>query len=158
MKKIIAYIAAGALLATSSVAAAKGFEGPFLEANAGYDDVTGQIDTKDVVYGATAGYNVDINGVIVGADVSVDNVFDRSDVGVSGKLGYNINDRVMPYAKVGYANFRDVFSRKLDGLRVGGGLELNLTKNLYTKVEYRYTDFEAGVGKHGVVTGLGIRF
>ena len=85
---------------------------------------------------------------------------DRScrDVAVGGRLGYVLNENVLVYGKAGYANWRQVAGVTVEGLRVGGGLEVNLTDRVYTRVEYRYTDFESGVGKHGGVVGLGLRF
>jgi len=60
--------------------------------------------------------------------------------------------------EAGYTNYRDVFSRELDGLRLGGGVEANISDNTFVSVEYRHTDFEAGVGKHAGLIGLGLRF
>lgn len=158
MRKIGIIAALAAFVAGTTAAQANAFNGPYIEVNAGYDDVTGQKDTKDVVYGAATGYNFTAGNVVIGPEVTVDNVFDRADVGGNIRLGYAIGDKVLPYVKVGYANFRDVNRRSLDGVRVGGGLELNLFKPIYTKVEYRYSDFQQGVGKHSVITGLGVRF
>lgn len=155
---MIAAVAALGIAACAPQAKANEFGGAYIEATAGYDDVTGIADPTDVTYGASAGLNIPLGNVIVGPEVSVDNVFDRSDVGLSGRLGYNINDTVMPYVKVGYANYKDVASRELDGLRVGGGLEYNISNNAYIKAEYRYSDFERNIGKHGALAGFGFRF
>lgn len=158
MKKLIT-LAALSLAALATPAMATDFTGPRVEVTAGADDVTGVRDTTDVTYGATVGFDFRVAGpVIAGVEANVDNVFDRRDVGASARLGVEATDNLLLYGKVGYANYEDTFSRKLDGLRVGGGLELAVTKNVFAKVEYRYTDFEAGVGKHGGLVGVGIRF
>lgn len=140
-----------------TVSSPNNFGGVYGELTAGYDDVTGMRDTTNVTYGTSIGINIPVGRVIVGAEANVDNVFDRRDIGASARLGYAF-DRVMPYAKVGYANYNDALSRKLDGLRVGGGLEYNLSSHTYIKAEYRYTNFEKRVGKHAVLGGVGIRF
>jgi outer membrane immunogenic protein len=149
-----------ALVATALVttpAYANDFGGIYVEGTAGYEDVLGNVDTADVAYGASAGVNIPVGDLIVGAEATVDNVFDNRDVGASAKLGY-VFGKFMPYAKVGYANYEDVTSRNLDGLRVGGGLEYNIGTNSYIKTEYRYTDFAGNTGKHSALVGLGIRF
>jgi outer membrane immunogenic protein len=139
-------------------AKANDFGGIYVEATGGYDDVLGQKDTTNVTYGAAAGINVPVTDhVIVGAEATLDNVFDRRDVGASARIGYTLG-KFMPYAKIGYSNYRDVRSRNLDGFRVGGGVEYNIGHSSYVKVEYRYTDFEKNIGKHGVLGGVGIRF
>lgn len=158
MIKTLAVATSVAALALATPAFANDFGGVYAEVTAGYDDVIGQRDTTDVTYGAAVGVNVPVtNRVVVGVEATVDNVFDRRDVGANARLGYVLG-KFMPYAKVGYANYKDVLSRDLDGFRAGGGVEYNVGKNSYIKVEYRYTDFEKNVGKHGVLGGVGIRF
>ena len=154
-KILTASVASLALVATPAVA--NDFGGVYGELTAGYDDVIGGTDTTDVVYGAAAGINVPVGKVILGAELTADNVFEHRDLGASARLGYAIG-RVLPYAKIGYANYSDVASRKLDGLRVGGGIEYNVSKRTYIKAEYRYTDLQKDLGKHAVLGGVGIRF
>lgn len=116
------------------------------------------------------------------------------EVGVRG--GFIVNPNTLLYAKIGYANGRlkvtgdkDLVdevkeeygsrAKNLDGLRLGAGVETVLSKNLYLKVEYTYTDYKSvkfadsgsdGYGykwsyteahnfdRHKVVAGLGVRF
>jgi len=160
MNKLISLMAAALLFAVPSIASANEFSGFRIGVTAGLDDVTVAPDRTDVTYGAEVGYDVNINDtpVYLGVEATLDNVFDRRDVGASARLGVQVASDTLLYGKVGYANYKDVFSRELDGLRVGGGAELHLSENVYGKVEYRYTDFQAGVGKHGGLIGLGYRF
>lgn len=159
MNKVISLAAALTLLAAPSVAMAGDFDGFRIGATAGLDDVTSAPDATDVTYGVDAGYDVNVSGPLyVGVEASLDNVFDRRDVGAAVRVGLQVADPVLVYGKVGYANFKDSFSRDLDGLRLGAGVETSIAGNLYGKVEYRYTDFEAGVGKHGGLVGIGLRF
>lgn len=161
MKKIFAAALAFALAActASAPAYANDFAGVYGQVTAGVQDVTKAPNTKDVTYGVSAGVNVPLgDAAIVGVEAQLDNVFDRRDVGAAARLGFVVTDGVLLYGKAGYANYKDTFSRKLDGVRVGGGLEFNLTEHSFASVEYRYTDFQAGVGKHGALVGLGLRF
>lgn len=152
----------GAALALSAFAAtpalASDFSGPRLEVTAGADDVTRGIDPTDVSYGAGAGYDLQFGKVVTGVEASVDNVFDRRDIGVAARLGYVVNENVLVFTKVGYSNWKPTNRLTLEGLRVGGGLEVNVAGPVYAKVEYRYTDFEGKTGKHGGLVGVGYRF
>lgn len=154
---MIAASLAAATVATPAMA--NDFTGPRVEVTAGIDDVTNAGDFNDVTYGAALGFDVGVTeNVTLGVEATLDNVFERRDIGASARLGYQIEDGVLLYTKAGYANYKDVGSRELDGLRVGGGVDLALAAGLYTGVEYRYSDFEAGVGKHAGLVKVGIRF
>ena len=156
MKKLIV-AAAVALGLSAAPAMARDFSGPRFEITAGADDVTGGVDPTDVTYGAALGYDLQFGKVVVGAEATAANVFDRADLGVGARLGYVVNDNVLAYARGGYTNL-DLGRRSVDGLTVGGGLEVNVAGPVYGKVEYRYTDFEGGLGRHGGLVGVGIRF
>ena len=172
MKNFMIAAALGtAALATPAFAG--DFSGPRLEATAGADDVTRGVDPTDVTYGAGLGYDLQFGKIVVGAEATASNVFERADLGAAARLGYVLNDNVLAYTRVGYANLerpqtctpgvgtRPAVCRNtanLEGLALGGGLEVNLLGPVYTKVEYRYTDFEGRVGKHNGLVGVGIRF
>ena len=112
-----------------------------------------------IPHGAAVGLDTNLTkNTIVGVEFTADNVFDRRDLGVGVRAGVVVVDTVLVYGKVGYTNFKDAYNRELDGLRLGGGLEVNLTDTIFTGVEYRYTDFEQNTGKHGVHARVGIRF
>lgn len=156
MKNYLIALAATAAFATPAMAA--DFAGPRLEVTAGADDVTNGVDPTDVAYGAGLGYDLQFGKVVLGVEATVDNVFDRRDLGVGGRLGFVVNDNVLAYGKLGYSNFKPTTRLELEGLRAGGGVEVNLAGPVYAKAEYRYTDFNTGVGKHGGLVGLGLRF
>lgn len=156
--KSFALVALAATAFVATPAMASDFAGPRIEVTAGADDVTAGVDPTDVTYGVGLGYDVQFGKVVVGVDATLDNVFDRRDVAVGGRLGYVVNENVLAYGKVGYANWRQVAGADIEGLRLGGGLEVNVAGPVYGKVEYRYTDFEGGLGKHGGLVGVGIRF
>jgi len=155
---ILTVLGITALVACSPVKANE-FTGTHVALTAGLDDLRSVPDTTDVTYGVTAGADFSLGeNAIVGGAVNVDNVFDRRDLGASIRLGYILTDNLLAYGRVGYSNYQDVFSRELDGLQLGGGLEFNINDYTFTRVEYKYTDFESGVGKHQGLVGLGVRF
>lgn len=156
MKKFIVATAV-ALGLVAAPAMAQDFSGPRVEVTAGVDDVRNGPDLTDVTYGAGLGYDLQFGKVVVGAEAVAANVFDRADLGVGGRLGYVVTDNVLAYARAGYTNL-DLGRRSVDGLNVGGGLEVKVSGPIYTKIEYRYTDFEKGLGRHGALAGFGLRF
>lgn len=155
--KTIAIAAAAVAAAFATPSMARDFAGPRVEVTAGADDVTGGVDPTDITYGAAIGYDVQLGKVVLGVEGTAANVFDRADLGVAGRLGYTLNDNVLAFGRAGYTSL-DLGRRTAEGLTVGGGLEVQLAGDLYTGVEYRYTDFEAGVGRHGGLVKLGLRF
>ena len=158
MKNFVIGTALAALALVASPASARDFSGPRVEVTAGTDDVTGRADTTNVTYGVGAGYDVQFGKVVAGVEAGVDNVFDRRDIAVGARLGYVLNENVLAFTKVSYSNFKPTNRLTLEGVRVGGGLEVNVVGPVYAKVEYRYTDFEGTTGKHGGLVGVGYRF
>lgn len=158
MKNFVIGTALAAMALVATPAMASDFSGPRLEVTAGADDVSRGIDPTDVAYGVGAGYDLQFGKVVAGVEAAVDNVFDRRDIGVGARLGYVANENVLVFAKVGYSNWKPTQRLTLEGVRVGGGLEVNVAGPVYAKVEYRYTDFEGATGKHGGLVGVGYRF
>ena len=157
MKKLIA-IAALATAALSTPAMASEFAGPRLEVTAGADDVRNGVDATDIAYGAALGYDLQFGKVVVGAEATAANVFDRADLGAAARLGYTLNKNVLAYTRVGYSKLERSATAKVDGLTVGGGLEVKLIGSTFAKAEYRYTDFDGNLGRHGGLVGFGLRF
>lgn len=157
MKKLIA-IAALATAALSTPAMASEFAGPRLEVTAGADDVRNGVDATDIAYGAALGYDLQFGKVVVGAEATAANVFDRADLGAAARLGYTLNKNVLAYGRVGYTKLERSATAKVDGLTVGGGLEVKLIGSTFAKAEYRYTDFDGNLGRHGGLVGFGLRF
>lgn len=157
--KTFVMAAAAALALAATPAMANDFTGVRAEVTAGLDDVTGGVDPTEVTYGAGVGLDAELyTNVVVGVEATIDNVFDRRNVGAAARLGYVVADKALIYGKIGYANWKQTTTAELEGLRVGGGVEANLYGPVYGKVEYRYTDFDRGVGQHGGLIGVGVRF
>ena len=159
------------------------FTGPRVEAVAGYDEglVYGVGAGYDVQAGrAVFGIEGEVtdstsNECIADAFIAGDRFCARSDrdIYVGGRIGFVVAPRILLYGKAGYTNLKGKFtyedgtagtaqdfrySDKLDGVRVGGGLQLGLGARSYIKAEYRYSDYEGGGRKHDGIVGLGLRF
>ena len=172
MKNFMIAAAIGTATLTTP-AMANDFGGLRAEVTAGLDDVTGGVDTTDVAYGAALGYDLQFGKVVIGVEATAANVFERADLGAAARLGYALNKNVLAYGRVGYTDLerpqtctpaagnRPAVCRNapnLDGVTVGGGLEARLAGPVFTKVEYRFTDFAGAVGRHGALVGVGVRF
>ncbi len=145
-----------ACAAFASPAMAEDFTGVRAEVTAGTDiDRIAGLRTTDISYGAAVGLDAPFLGddMTIGVEATVDNVFDYRDIGASVRLGVKVTDSVLVYGKAGYTDFRG-----LDGVRVGGGVEVALNSALYAKTEYRYSDLGSGLGRHQALVGLGLRF
>lgn len=94
----------------------------------------------------------------------------RRDLSAVARIGIDVTPNGRLYALAGYTNgrFRIDYdpangpatrvSQNLDGIRVGAGFQQGLGNRLYSKVEYRYSNYEAGAERHQVIAGLGIAF
>ena len=124
-----------------------------------------------LLYGVGAGYDVNLGSAVVGVEGEftdstaksdrrdfTDNFgFGRVDQGrdlyVGARAGILANPNTLVYVKGGYTNTKlNVLagdtdettdrSFKLDGWRIGGGVERALNANTFAKVEYRYSKYE----------------
>jgi outer membrane immunogenic protein len=91
---------------------------------------------------------------------------------VGGRVGGLVTPSTLIYAKAGYTNARINVDYtgvtggptsfrvhdELDGVRIGGGVEHAVGRNGFVKVEYRYSNYEAGADRHQAVAGFGVRF
>ena len=174
---------------SSAPTLAQSFNGPHVGVQAGWNHDVAINSSKDsVVGGVFAGYDHEVSpnvvlgvegGFSLGAsdrigpagsnDATIDphHSFD-----VSARAGYVLGEDNLLYVRGGYANARArttytvndaAFSsnRNYDGWFVGGGVERKLLENVSARVEYRFTDFDAGANKfqrHQVLAGAAFRF
>ena len=91
------------------------------------------------------------------------------DLSAVARAGLDIAEGHQLYALAGYTNARLKFSYNDgvattsssgngDGLRLGAGYKMGLGAKSYAKVEYRYSNYEAGFSRNQVVFGLGLKF
>jgi outer membrane immunogenic protein len=148
-----------------------------------------------VTFGGEIGYDIQFGrGAVIGAYAGIDGATTKEcltdgtergcikagrNITVGARIGAPIGSRALIYGKGGYSNGQlrvnytdsafpaDNFSESgdADGFHVGGGIELNLSRGIYAKAEYNYTNYsvdDAGLGldleRHRVVGGIGIRF
>lgn len=131
-----------------------------IAANAQELSIEGTVGTDfegDVSYGLGAGLDFDLSdSIIVGVETSVEDFMDDNDPALfygGARLGAYATDSTLLYVNGGVAFINDE-----TGYRLGGGVEQDLTKNVYAKLAYDYTDFGNDVDGHGGTIGIGLRF
>jgi outer membrane immunogenic protein len=92
------------------------------------------------------------------------------DLSAVARVGYNIAPQSQIYLLAGYTNarFRADYTAansdtvrewdNLSGLRLGAGFQQDFGNGIYSKIEYRYSNYEQGLERHQVVGGVGLRF
>jgi outer membrane immunogenic protein len=166
----------------------------------GVNGATTREKDEGVIYGGEIGYDVDLAGFTLGAYAGLDGssikecseVF--AEVETCAKSGRNITlgaragiramPRLLIYAKGGYSNGQVKLeyidhvtpansfgvSDEMDGWHVDAGVQLDLMKNVYAKLEYVHTNYSdyrikegtatitGGVDRDNVILGIGMRF
>jgi outer membrane immunogenic protein len=97
--------------------------------------------------GWVVGVFVDVDFTDFSADVNGDSVDQTYAWSVGGRLGGLITPKSLLYATGGYtqAEFEGALDGTADGYFVGAGFEHMLHHNWTLKLEYRYTELQAGV-------------
>ena len=138
-----------------------------VEVRTGYDDFE---NVGGFLYGIGAGYDFDLGrSLTLGVEATVEEstadlfILDaRRDLGAGIRLGIKTGETGRVYLGAGYSNARVTAtgfgSGNADGIRGSAGYEFGLFGNIYGKLEYRYTNYEAGFDRHQGLTGVGIRF
>lgn len=164
------------------------------------DNFSGSRNTDGVVYGATVGVDVPMSGLYLGLEGSVDladnkrclPVFGddsacfkvKRNFAAGGRVGVPLGTRALYYVGAAYVNgkarasYTDdldpsnniAASDSRDGYRISTGAEVRLQGKMFTKLEYRYSDYgdydlasgtqraSVGITRHQVVGGIGVRF
>jgi len=159
------------------------FTGPRVEGIIGYDIAKAGSSVDDdanqdndqsidgIMYGIAVGYDIDLGGIVVGADAeltdsSADVEFENGDFEGFGfgnvsagrdlylgvRAGVKAAPDVLLYAKGGYTNAKfDIrsddgtteFNQDIDtdGYRLGAGAEYAMSANSFVKLEYRYSNY-----------------
>lgn len=159
MNKLIA--SAALLLASVSAPAlaqdAVPFSGPYVAGVVGLDhvDFTADVHDSNLLYGGIVGYDINLNGAVFGiegeyadSDAKKGGVNTDRDLYAGVRIGGEVAPNLMAYAKGGYTNARfesAVGSTKLDGYRLGAGLETTF-QGFIARAEYRYSRYETILG------------
>ncbi len=156
------------------------------------------------LYGIDAGFDVNLGGFVLGVEGEYSDSTGRTrtdrrdpnffgygevapgrDLYIGGRAGILASPTTLVYAKGGYTNARlnviasngtvDSEERfRLDGWRIGAGVEQSIGRNSYAKLEYRYSNytdadfrlsggatsdvFEIDTDRHQIAAGVGFRF
>jgi outer membrane immunogenic protein len=187
MKTKLIAVAVAALIAPAANAAE--VQGPWIEARAGWDHVPGDEEFGSInglLYGAAVGYDFKIGGsgflgLQAGISGSTGEVCFEGvcagagrDIEILARAGVSVAERTSIHALAGYANSRAAASfagfdigANSGGLRLGAGVEQGFGKNLYSKLEYRFTTYADdeiegievdGGNRHQVSVSFGVRF
>ena len=176
-KVLLSLAAAGAVAASPAFAAAE--PGPYVGVGVTHDNISGTQDAEGIGFngiGGTVftGYNLPIGGnAFAGIEANFDlssakvgdatgNVEARHAYGASARLGYRLSEGAALYGRVGYQRGRMTiddglateYSASRDGLRLGAGLEANVTGNTAVRVEYNHTHYYRDKAVDPVDTGL----
>lgn len=153
---------------------AESFAGPHAALIAGYDqtDVGPSLGAASgVLYGVTGGYDFALAGVRLGGEAEIAESTAKATITgaeqrvgrslyVGARFGVPLGDAVLIYAKGGYANgrFSGVTPYTGNGFRIGGGGEIALSRRLFARTEYRYSDYgRQARGQHWIIA-VGTRF
>jgi outer membrane immunogenic protein len=169
------------------VGALAGFEGLDVESSDG--SVTADADSA--VYGINAGYDLSLGSAFVGVEGELSTSggsteFPGSFAGardgldadgqyyIGARAGFALTPGIAAYGKVGYtaldtraftsAGSLGELEENADGMRFGGGLQVQLPGPLEGRLEYRRSNYSSVGGDVGdvstdqVVAGLGLRF
>lgn len=109
------------------------------------------------------GVEADITSSSSSADVLGERIESNArQISIAARGAYPVSARGALFASAGYSNVRisgpRVVSLDLDGFRVGASGEYKLDRNIYTSLEYRFSDYELVGGAHQLLLGLGVRF
>lgn len=176
---LLAAVAAASMSAPAFAQDSAPFTGARVEAVVGYDkidlNIAGAENPDGLMYGVAAGYDLQVGGAVVGLEGEYTDSDTRlaalgasvetdRDLYVGGRVGFAAG-RALVYGKAGYTNARFEASNgvvrasdTLDGVRVGGGVEMSLTGGLFAKAEYRYSNYSDDVERHQGLAGVGFRF
>jgi outer membrane immunogenic protein len=168
MTRMIILAAAAAMAAATPAAAQEApaaeaaptnsFTGGHVGLNIGFadEDVFG---TELFTYGVEVGYDYDFGGAVVGAVAEIQDSDDTGrELSLSGRVGAKPARNVLVYGLAGYANLEIVDDLEIDGLRLGGGVEVAPAPHVSVKLEQRYTNYEFDVDAWQTVLGVGFRF
>lgn len=92
------------------------------------------------------------------------------DIAIGARGGFKVSEAGKLYALAGYTNarFKSRYTTaagvttsdgaNLDGFRLGAGYQHDFAGGVYGKVEYRYSNYEAGLERHQALLGVGLNF
>ncbi|MEH6757632.1 MAG: porin family protein [Parasphingorhabdus sp.] len=150
------------------------FTGVKATAIAGYDDFDQNGASVDgFAYGVALGYDRQTSNLVYGVELEatesttrIKNAPGRIEAGrdfyAGARLGIAASEKALVYIKAGYTNARvsvpGFGGQNGDGYRVGGGVEYKLSDKIFTRAEYRFSNYEAGIERQQALVGMGFKF
>lgn len=118
------------------------------------------------------GSRCQVNPLILAPGIFESCLSPERDLSANARLGVNLGTgRTRIYGLVGYTNLElnssfqinrgpatSLRSDNRDGVRVGAGLEYDLSDRFYGKIEYRFSDYGSDINRNQAIVGIGIRF
>jgi outer membrane immunogenic protein len=134
-------------------------------AEAGYDFAVG----RNLVAGIQAGVSASDAGHAYSDSTTSHDIDAGRDIDVSARLGMRVSRNALLYGRAGYTNFRvddtsttagvtTIRATNLDGVLIGAGLEVAISPAAYVTSEFRYSNYQDGISRNQIRTGLGVRF
>lgn len=163
-------------LAGAPAHAAEPFAGPHLAAVAGLDrtDAGPGLGARDaLLYGVAGGYDWRFGAAVIGAEAEIDGSTGRQTIaGAERRVGRSlyagvragviVSRDLLLFAKGGYANGRFGSSAGPayagDGFRIGGGVEYSVSRQIFVRGEYRYSDYGREARGQHFAGVIGYRF
>ncbi|WP_223568874.1 outer membrane protein [Agrobacterium tumefaciens] len=147
--------------------------------------VAGTENANGSLFGGFAGYHYQSgDNVVVAVEGDIERHWNEQEVfgadfgldwvgSLRGRVGYTFNN-VLAYATAGWAGTRAYMDapglgkqeKTFSGYTIGAGLDYAFTDNMFSRIEYRYTDYggkslqgvAVDTGQHTVRVGPGIKF
>lgn len=159
---VLSLAAAVAFSASPAFAAAEA--GPYVGVAVTHDNISGSGAIEGLGFNGVggsvfAGYNFDLssnvfasaeaNFDLTSADIDAARLKADYQFGASARLGYRVSEGAALYGRVGYQRGRLTANNGLpteahqsaDGLRLGAGVEANVSSNVAVRVEYNHTHY-----------------
>lgn len=118
------------------------------------------------------GSHCQVNPLILAPGIFESCLSPERDLSAHVRLGTNLGTgQTRLYGLIGYTNLDLVGLARMnrgpamalrtdnrDGVRIGAGMEHNLTDRFYGKIEYRYSDYGSDINRNQAIVGVGIQF
>jgi len=117
--------------------------------------------------GGGMSFGVDVEGTKSTQKLGSSDVYIKAgrDLYAGGRVSFAIGGGSNVYLKAGYTNARfkgndgfESVSDTFNGVRVGVGAQASLRGKAYAGLEYRYSNYEAGLERHQAALVVGTRF
>lgn len=162
-----------AATATPALASPDGLRATAIAGLERTDSAPGSGAQNGFYYGVQIGADWSVGGVVAGVEAEIGEST-ASDLSLPGqprqaefgnlalRVALPVTDRTRAFVRGGYAYHRIDNAAGADfnghGYVIGGGIEADLTTNLFARAEYRFSDYGSTVRGQQFLGGIGVRF